>query len=95
MLRPLLLSLALVSTPALAAGDFEAQPVTRPAHDRFVAGDNIWRCSEAGCWSARNGARPALVCWALVRAVGPLRSFSADGRAFDAASLEACHRRAR
>jgi len=95
MLRPVLLSLAFVSSPVFAAGDFGAQPVTRPAHERFVAGDNAWRCGEAGCSSARTATRPALACSTLVRAVGPLRSFSVDGRAFDAAALEACNARAR
>jgi len=95
MLRFALLSLSLVATPAFAAGQFEAQPVTRAAHERFVAGDNAWRCGEAGCIAARNATRPALVCSRLVRAVGPLRSFSADGRPFDAAALEACNGRGR
>ena len=95
MLRLALLSLAFLSTPALASSYFEAQPVTRPSHERFVARDNAWRCGEAGCSSARTTTRPALVCSTLARAVGPLRSFSVDGRAFDAAALEACNARAR
>lgn len=94
MLRPALLSLALVSSPAFASGYFDAQPLTRPGHERFVARDNAWRCGEAGCSSARTATRPALVCSSLVREVGPLRSFSVDGRAFDAAALEACNGRA-
>ena len=95
MFRPALLSLAFLSTPAFAAGYFEAQPLTRPAQERFVARDNAWRCGEAGCSSARTATRPALVCASLVRAVGPLRSFSVDGRAFAADELEACNGRAR
>jgi hypothetical protein len=94
MFRPALLSLALLSSPALATGYFDAQPSTRPTHERFVAGDNAWRCGEAGCSSARTATRPAVACATLVRAVGPLRSFSVDGRAFDAAALEACNGRA-
>jgi len=91
MLRPALLSLVFLSTPAFATGYFDAQPVTRPSHERFVARDNAWRCGDTGCSSARTATRPALVCSSLVRAVGPLRSFSVDGRAFDAAALEACN----
>ena len=94
MLRPALLSLALVSSPAFASGYYEAQPLTRPSHERFVARDNAWRCGETGCSSARTETRPALACSSLVREVGPLRSFSVDGRAFDAAALEACNSRA-
>ena len=95
MLRPALLSLVFVATPAFATGYYDAQPLTRSSHERFVAGDNAWRCGEAGCSSARTTTRPALVCSSLVRAVGPLRSFSVDGRAFDAAALEACNGRGR
>jgi len=95
MYRPALLSLAFLSTPAFAAGYFEAQPVTRAAQERFVARDNAWRCGEAGCSSARTASRPDLVCAGLVRTVGPLRSFSVDGRAFSSEQLEACNSRAR
>ena len=96
MLRPALLALAvsLLAMPALAAGNFEAQPLSRPSRERFVAGDNAWRCGDGGCRSARTSTRPALVCSTLVREVGPLASFSVDGRAFDAPALEACNRRA-
>ena len=93
MLRALILPLALASTPAFAAY-FEAQPAARPAHERFVAGDNAWRCGETGCSSARTATRPAVVCASLAHQIGALRSFSVEGRAFDAAALEACNRRA-
>jgi len=95
MYRPALLFLAFLSTPAFAAGYFEAQPVAPPAQQRFVARDNAWRCGEAGCSSARTASRPDLVCAGLVRVVGPLRSFSVDGRAFGAEQIEACNSRAR
>src|SRR3954452_14894274 len=93
LLRPALLSLALFSTPAFASNYFDAQPVSRPAQERFVARDNAWRCGETGCGSARTANRAALVCSSLVRQVRPFRSFSVAGRAFDAAALEACNGR--
>jgi hypothetical protein len=93
MTRFALLSLAFVAGPAFAAGHFEAQPVTRPAQERFVARDNAWRCGEAGCSSARTATRPALVCSSLVRAVGPLSSFSVAGRPFSSDQLTACNGR--
>jgi hypothetical protein len=94
MFRPALLALAFLSTPAFAAGYFDAQPLARPAQERFVARDNAWRCGEAGCSSARSSTRPALVCASLVREVGALRSFSVGGRAFSSDELEACNSRA-
>jgi hypothetical protein len=96
MFRSAVLSLALLSAPALAAGPFQADPQARPAQTQFVARDSIWRCTDAGCVSTnRTSTRPAIVCSALVRQVGALRSFSNEGRAFGAEELENCNRSAR
>lgn len=96
MFRSAVLSLALLSAPAFAAGPFQADPQARPAQAQFVARDNIWRCGEASCVSTnRSSTRPAIVCSALVRQVGALRSFSNEGRAFAAEELESCNRSAR
>ena len=95
MLRYAALALALVSTPAFAAG-FQAEASSAPAQARFVARDSIWRCDGANCVSSnRTQTRPAIVCAALARQVGALKSFSADGRGFSAEELQACNARAR
>lgn len=95
MLRYAILSLALVSGPAFAAG-FQAEAGSPPAQTRFVARDSIWRCAGTACVSTnRTSTRPAIVCAALARQVGALRSFSADGRAFGAEELQACNARTR
>jgi hypothetical protein len=93
MLRSLILSLALVSGPALAAS-YRAEPNAPAAQDRFVARDNIWRCGASECTSVNpSSTRPAIVCAGLSRRLGGLRAFSVDGRAFSAEELEACNRR--
>jgi hypothetical protein len=95
MLRYAMLSLALVSTPAFAAG-FQAETSTQPPQVRFVARDSIWRCARMACVSTNEtSTRPSIVCAALARQVGVLRSFSVDGRAFGAEELQACNARAR
>jgi hypothetical protein len=95
MLRYAILSLAFVSAPAFAAG-FTAQTGSPPAQARFVARDSIWRCNGTSCVSTNETAtRAAIVCAALARQVGALRSFTADGRAFDDAQLQTCNARAR
>jgi hypothetical protein len=95
MLRIAALSLALVSSPAFAAG-FLAETGAQPPQARFVARDSIWRCTGTTCVSTNDTAtRPAIVCAALARQVGALRSFSANGRAFGAEELQACNARAR
>ena len=97
MFRKTLIALAFAcgATPALADNYYRAEPAAQPAQLRFVARDNIWRCGEAGCTSTRTATRPAIVCSALAREVGALRSFSVEGRAFGADELENCNRRGR
>lgn len=95
MFRYALLSLAFLSSPALAAG-FQAQTATAPSPARFVARDSIWRCADTQCVSTNaTSTRPAIVCSTLARQVGALRSFAVDGRPFDARQLESCNGRAR
>jgi hypothetical protein len=94
--RYLVLSLAFMSAPAFAAGPFRAEPAAAPPQQRFVARDSIWRCAGTACISTnRTSTRPAIVCSALARQVGALRSFSVDGRAFAAEALQNCNGRAR
>jgi hypothetical protein len=95
MLRTAILSLVLVASPAFAAG-FQAETGTQPTQTHFVARDSIWRCAGTACVSSNEtSTRPAIVCAALARQVGALRSFSANGRAFGAEELQACNARAR
>ena len=95
MLRYAIIPLAFLSTPAFAAG-FQAETSARPAQARFVARDSVWRCTDSNCVSTnRTSTRPAVVCAALARQVGTLKSFSADGRAFGAEELQSCNARAR
>jgi hypothetical protein len=96
MIRYALLSLAFLSAPAFAAGGFQAQTSAAPSPARFVARDSIWRCAETQCVSTnRTSTRPAIVCSALARQVGALRSFAVEGRPFDARQLENCNGRNR
>ena len=95
MLRYAALALALVSTPAFAAG-FQAEASSAPAQARFVARDSVWRCDGANCVSTnRTSTRAAIACAALARQIGALKSFAVDGRAFGAEELQACNARAR
>ena len=95
MIRALILSSALLAAPAFATPYYRAETTAAPAQARFVARDNIWRCSGTSCVSERTGSRPASVCGTLVREVGALSSFSVEGRAFSAEEMASCNRRAR
>lgn len=96
MFRTILLSLAMLSTPALAAAPaYHADPLVKPAEDRVLARGSVWRCGDDGCVTSGATSRAAVMCTLLVREVGALRSFSADGRAFAAEALQSCNERAR
>jgi len=95
VLRYAVLSLALVYAPAIA-NPFQAETNGQPSQERFVARDSIWRCAGSSCVSTnRTSTRPAVVCAALARQVGALKSFAVAGRAFGAEELQACNARAR
>jgi hypothetical protein len=82
--------------PAFAASPhYRAEPVTASAAERLVVRDLMWHCSGGACVAGRNHSRPAIICAALVREVGPLRSFSVAGSPLAAGELEKCNARAR
>jgi hypothetical protein len=95
MFRIAFATLALVSAPALAAPHFQAEPAAKPDQSRFVAKDVVWRCGDAGCTGAKSNSRPAIVCAALAKEIGPLRSFRAGGQVLANGELDKCNARAR
>ena len=94
MLRPLIMSLALVGSPAFAEGHYRAEPTAKPALTKIVLRDTIWSCGDAGCAAAKSSSRPAIVCEVLVKEVGALRSFSVAGQPIGPEQLEKCNARA-
>jgi len=56
VIRPLILSFALLFAPALAAS-YRAEPAAASALERFVARDNIWRCAGVACTSVNPAPR--------------------------------------
>ena len=91
-----LLAFGMTASPAAAAGiHYRAHPAAVPAEARLVVRDIVWRCGAGGCTAPENGSRPAIVCSALARELGALRSFTVAGRSFGAEELENCNRRAR
>ena len=91
-----LLSVAAAAAPAAASQvHFRAQPVAVPAEARLVVRDTVFRCADSGCVAPRASSRAEIVCSALVREIGAVSSFSANGRSFGADELAACNRAAR
>ena len=95
MLRPMMLSLVLSSSPALAGGHYHAAPIAKPTAEKLVLRDTIWSCGAGGCTAAaKSNSRPTIVCEVLAKEVGTLRSFSAGGQPLSAEQLEKCNARA-
>jgi len=94
--RTLLIALPLlaVSAPALAGSYYSAQPEAAPASAKLVARDTIWKCGPDGCFAGKSNSRPAVVCAVLVKQVGAVRSFSANGTALAPDQLEKCNAKA-
>ncbi|HEY0042999.1 MAG TPA: hypothetical protein VGB62_00485 [Allosphingosinicella sp.] len=91
-----LASLAAMPAPAAAAGaHYRAELVSSSGESRLMAGDLVWRCSQATCTAAKSNSRPAIECAAFVRKAGAVRSFSAAGEALSPEQLEKCNARAR
>lgn len=65
------------------------------AATRTVAGGLVWNCAGTACTAPRGTSRPVIVCARLVRELGPVTAFSADGRALESADLERCNASAR
>jgi hypothetical protein len=95
MFRLALLGLALVSAPAYASPHYHADPQAQPARERVVTRDGARNCGADGCTAAQGNSRPEIACAALVRQVGALNSFSANGSTFAGEQLEKCNTRAR
>lgn len=92
MLRVVLAS-ALLSSPALAS-HYQAELVQAPSDARIVVRDQLWTCGGGSCSAGKSNSRPAIVCAALVKEVGPLTRFTVAGQAFPPAALEKCNARA-
>lgn len=91
-------SFALMPTAGIAQasnGYYSATPATAPAPGRIVTRSTVWTCGETSCEASKGRSRDAIMCQLIVREVGALTSFSANGQAFDAESLSNCNARAR
>jgi uncharacterized low-complexity protein len=76
-------------------GYYSATPVTAPAKSSIVTRTTVWKCGEGTCVASKATSRDTIMCELVVREVGALQSFSANGTAFDAEALAKCNARAR
>ncbi len=77
------------------SGYYTAVEASPQGRDSAIIGDTIWHRTANGLRGPRVGSRPEIVCAQVARKFGELRSFAADGVAFDAEQMARCNRRAR
>ncbi|MGN7929584.1 CC_3452 family protein [Sphingopyxis sp. 22461] len=84
--------LAFASAATAAGGTYYHAELASPAtQTRFVARDVVWACKDASCIAGQGTSRPLIMCSALAKAVGPVTSFTAGGKALDADDLARCN----
>jgi hypothetical protein len=93
-LLPLFIAFAGFAAPA-AASHYVAVPVVKAGAAKVPLQGVVWQCNDAGCAAPQTNSRPETVCGAFASKMGAVRSFIVAGRAFDAAALEKCNKRAR
>lgn len=91
----LLVSGASTAKAQTRTGYYTATLGEAAATPRTVAGGLVWNCAGTACTAPRGTSRPAVVCARLVRELGRVSAFSADGRAFEQADLDRCNASAR
>ena len=84
----------IISSPAVAAGHYAAEPAAQPSEGRLIVRGTVWKLNGAVYEAAGGNSRPAIVCAALARQVGALKSFSVAGTPLGVAELQKCNARA-
>ena len=79
---------------AQATGYYVATPVAAPAKARLMTRATPWRVQNGAYVAAQAPEREMTLCQLVARDAGPLASFSAGGKAFDAAALDKCNAKA-
>lgn len=84
---------AITPSPAYAGeGAFYRAELAAPsAKGSAIAGGLVWKCAETNCAASKGTSRPAIVCARLAKEVGQVASFSAGGKALEAADLAKCN----
>ncbi|MBR0552447.1 CC_3452 family protein [Stakelama marina] len=87
---------ALLASPAIAsAAQYRAVPAAQPERTSYVTRDTLWKCTDDACVAGSGRSRPEVMCERIVKHVGKLTEFTAEGSPLDAKALAKCNARAR
>ena len=96
MIRTLAITASMLfATAASAQGYYSVTPTAAPTKASVITGGMLWKCDGTACTAGRGSSRDAIVCEQVVKRVGTLATFSANGAAFDTAALAKCNARAK
>ena len=90
--------LSAAGTPAFAApatGYSLVPAVAIQSTESVVASDVVWKRVGDRYVAPAAGSRPAMVCAQVVKKLGKVSSFTANGEAFDDAALAKCNEKAK
>ncbi|MES2987411.1 MAG: hypothetical protein V4808_05870 [Pseudomonadota bacterium] len=76
-------------------GYYAATPAAAPSKTGMITASTVWKCGEGICTANKADARDSIVCQLVVKEVGKLTAFRANGADFDAAALDKCNAKAR
>lgn len=91
-------TLALIPASGMAQtgrGYYAATPATAPEKHSLVTRSTVWKCGEGICTASKANARDPIMCELVVREIGALTAFRANGTDFDADALAKCNTKAR
>src|ERR1700761_1652475 len=101
MIRFTALAAAALTTAALLSpiaadaqgpsGFYVATPVAKPTNANIITNATLWTWQDTACTASHAPERPNILCELGAKRVGPLSSFSAGGKAFDADALAKCN----
>ena len=91
-------SAALLAASGVSAqtvpGYYVATPVAASAKTQLMTRTTPWRAQVGSFVAAQAPEREMVLCQLVAKDVGQLSSFSAGGKAFDAAALDKCNAKA-
>ena len=98
MIRRLVSSLIAIAATGVQAqapgGYYIATPLAKVEKTRLITRSTLWSQQNGTFVAARAPERDTVLCQLVARNVGGLASFSAGGKAYDAAQLDTCNGKA-
>ena len=85
-------ALAPVAAGAASGSYYRAELASPAPKAKFVARDVVWSCDGTNCVAGRGTSRPLIICASLAKEAGEVKSFTANGKAFEAEELARCNK---